>query len=72
MKTSRVCYGMLFYENDAFKCLKTAKNTNSTCITCTIVPGLVELFLARLYKVQVEFGVRVRVTVPLTPLLSFA
>ena len=43
MKTSRASSGMLFYENDAFKCLKTAENTNSICITCTIFPGLVEL-----------------------------
>ena len=48
MKTSRaftsVCTGMLSSENDDFKFLKTAKNTKSMCITCIIVPGLVELF----------------------------
>ena len=44
MKESRACTGMLSYENDAFEFSKTAKTINSTCITCTIVPGLVELF----------------------------
>ena len=45
MKTSRACTGMLSFENDDFKFLKkTAKNTKSACITCTIVPGFVELF----------------------------
>ena len=43
MKTSRPCSGMMFYENNAFKFLKTAKNTIRTCLTCTIVQGLVEL-----------------------------
>ena len=43
LKTSRACTDILPYENDAIKVSKTAKNTNSTCITCTIVPGLVEL-----------------------------
>ena len=44
MKKSRECPGMLFSENDDFKFLKTAKNIKRTCITCTIVPGLVKLF----------------------------
>ena len=44
MKVSRACTGMLSSENDDFKFLKTAKNIKSMCITCTIVPGLVELF----------------------------
>ena len=43
LKTSWACTEMLSYENDAIKVSKTAKNTNSTCITCTIVPGLEEL-----------------------------
>ena len=43
MKTSRACTGMLFLENDAFKFSKTAENRKSMCITCTIVPGLLEL-----------------------------
>ena len=38
---------MLFYKNGAFICLKTAKITNSACIACTIVPGLVELFFSQ-------------------------
>ena len=41
MKMSRACPGMLSSENDDFKFLKTAKNIKCTCITCTIVPGLV-------------------------------
>ena len=44
MKTSRACTGMLSSENDDFTYLETAKNIKSMCITCTIVPGLVELF----------------------------
>ena len=44
MKKSRACTGMLSSENDDFKFLKTAKNIKSMCITCTIDPGLVELF----------------------------
>ena len=44
MKRSRAFTGMLSHESNAFKFSKTAKNTNSTNITCTIVPGLVELF----------------------------
>ena len=43
LKTSRTCTDILSYENDAIKVSKTAKNTNSTCITCTIVPGLMAL-----------------------------
>ena len=43
IKTSRACTDMLPYENAAFKFSKTAKNTNSMCITCGIVPGLVEV-----------------------------
>ena len=42
MKTSRACTGMLSYENDDLKFLKTAKNIESMCITCTIVPGLID------------------------------
>ena len=44
MKRSRVCTGMLSSENDDFKFLKTEKNLKSMCLTCTIVPGVVELF----------------------------
>ena len=44
LKTSRTCTDMLSHENDAIKFSKTAKNTNCTCITCTIVPGLVKLW----------------------------
>ena len=43
LKTSRACAGMLSYENDIIKVSKTAKNTNSKCVTCTIVPVIVEL-----------------------------
>ena len=43
IKTSGAFIDMLSYNNDGFKFLKTAKNTNSTCITCTIVPRIVEL-----------------------------
>ena len=43
-KTSRACTGMLSSENDGFKFLKTAINIKCRYITCTIVPGLVELF----------------------------
>ena len=43
LKKSRACTDMLSYENDAIKVSKAAKNTHSTYITCTIVPGLVEL-----------------------------
>ena len=46
MKTSRACSGMLSSENDDFKFLKTAKNINSTCILCIIVPGFVKLFIS--------------------------
>ena len=44
MKTSRAFTDMLSSENDDYKFLQTAKNIKSMCITCTIVPGLVELF----------------------------
>ena len=44
MKTSRACTGMLSSENDDFIFLKTVKNLKSMCVTCTIVPVLVELF----------------------------
>ena len=44
MEMSRACPGMLSSENDGLKFLKTAKNIKCTCITCTIIPGLVELF----------------------------
>ena len=47
MKTSRPCTDMLSSESDDFKFLKTAKNITKThvCITCCIVPGLMELFI---------------------------
>ena len=38
------CIGMLSSENDDFKIMKTAKNIKRMCITCTIVPRLMELF----------------------------
>ena len=44
MKMSRACPDMLSSENDDFQFLKTAINIKCTCIMCTIVPGLVELF----------------------------
>ena len=44
MKMSKACPGMLSSENDDFQFLKTVKNIKCTCITCTIVPGLVLLF----------------------------
>ena len=44
MKMSRACTDMLSSENDYFKFLKTVKYIKSMCITCTIVPGFVELF----------------------------
>ena len=44
MKLSRACPGMLSSENYDFKFLKTAKNVKCMCITCIIVPGLVQLF----------------------------
>ena len=44
LETFRACTDMLSYENDGFKFSKTVKITNSTCISCTIVPGLLELF----------------------------
>ena len=43
MKMSRVCYGMLFYENDAFKCLKLQKTQTARA---SHAPGLVELFFS--------------------------
>ena len=43
LKTSGACTDMLSNQNDAVKFSKTAKDTNSTCITCTIAPALVEL-----------------------------
>ena len=46
MKTSMACTGMLFNEKDGFKLSKTEKTTTRTLITCTINPGLVELFLS--------------------------
>ena len=46
MKTSRVYTGMFSSENDDFKFSKNVKNIKSTCITCTIVPGLMELFIS--------------------------
>ena len=44
MKTYRAYTGMLSSENDDFKFLKTTKNRKYKCITCIIVPRLVELF----------------------------
>ena len=44
IKTAKTCTGMLSSEYDDFKFLKTTKNIKSTYITCTIVPGLVELY----------------------------
>ena len=41
MKMSRACSGTFSPQNDEFK---SAKNIKYTCITCIIVPGLVELF----------------------------
>ena len=41
MKMSRAYSGMLSSENDDFKFLKTAKSIKCTCITGTIVPGVV-------------------------------
>ena len=38
LKTFRACTDMLSNQNDAVKFSKTAKDANSTCITCTIVP----------------------------------
>ena len=49
MKMSRACSGTLSSENDDIKFFKTAKNTKCTCITCTIDPGLVELFYGFFY-----------------------
>ena len=45
MKMSRAYSGMLSSEND-FKFFKTAKKIKCTCITCTIVPGLVDCFIS--------------------------
>ena len=42
LKTSRACTDISF-KNDPIKFSKTVKNTNSMCIMCTIVTGLVEL-----------------------------
>ena len=53
-KTLRACAGMLCHENDAFKFSKIAKSTNSTCITCTIVQSLVELFFFSPNKSSVD------------------
>ena len=41
MKMSRACSGMLSSKNDDFKFLKTVKDIK---ITCTNVPGFMELF----------------------------
>ena len=41
MKMSRACSGMLLSKNDDFKFLKTVKDIK---ITCTNVPGFMELF----------------------------
>ena len=45
-ETSRACTGMLSSENDDFKFLKTAKTIKSAWVRCTVVPGLVELFIS--------------------------
>ena len=44
MKISEACTGALTCANDAFVSLKTMERTNNTCVTCTIVSGLAELF----------------------------
>ena len=44
MRMSRACSGTLSSENDDFNFFKTTKIIKCTCIACTIVPGLVELF----------------------------
>ena len=44
MKMSRACPGMSSSENDDFKFLINVKYKKCACITCTIVPWLVELF----------------------------
>ena len=44
MKMSWAYTGMLSSEIDDFKFLTTVKNIKSICITCTIAPGLMELF----------------------------
>ena len=44
MKMSRACADTMSSENDDFKFFKTKKNIKCTCITCTKVSGLVELF----------------------------
>ena len=49
MKMSRACSDTLYSENDDIKFFKIAKNIKCTCITCTIVPGLVELFYGFFY-----------------------
>ena len=49
MKMSRACSDTLSSENDDIKFVKTAKNIKCTCITCTIVPGLVGQFCGFFY-----------------------
>ena len=44
MNISEVVTGRFTCENDPFSFSKTAKRTNNMCITCTIVPGLGEMF----------------------------
>ena len=57
IKTSRACTDMLPYKNDAFNFSKTAKSTNSTCIKCTIVPGLLETSLPLTRKMNTKVAV---------------
>ena len=45
MKTPRASTGILSSENDDFEFLKPAKDIKSRCITCIIVPGLMEIFI---------------------------
>ena len=46
MKMYRACPDILSSEKDDFKFFKTAKNIKCTCITCTIVPGLILCFVS--------------------------
>ena len=49
MKMSRACSGTLSSENNDIRFFKTAKKIKYTSITCTIVPGLVELLYGFFY-----------------------
>ena len=46
MNVSRACSGTLSSENDDFDFFETTKNMKCTCTTCTIFPGLEELFIS--------------------------